>query len=101
MRMYMIDGEVFTHNSEVEIMPMTLRERTDAALKRKAEKKQKQIDAQIIDFFATMEPIADTGVSKGEYLKDLSKEAREVIESQGIKLEDNGGGVASSWVAKW
>lgn len=79
----------------------SLRRRTDEALRKKAEEKQTQIESQVTDFFATMGPIADKGLCEGDYRKDLCEEARQFIESQGIKLKDLSDGFASYWEASW
>ena len=78
-----------------------LRERTEAALRLKADKRAAYIAAQVKAFYDFMGPLADQGLCEGEYRKDLCEEARKQLKDEGIKLSDHGEHVCSLFAVKW
>jgi hypothetical protein len=79
----------------------SLRERTNAALKLKADKEAAKVEAQVLAFYEVMNPIADTGLCEGDYRKGLSDEAIKILKADGIKIRDNGDGVCCLYTASW
>lgn len=78
-----------------------LRERTEAALKLKADRRAAYIADQIKVFYATMEPIADKGLHEADYCKDLCPEAQKQLREEGIKIVDHGENICSSFKVSW
>jgi hypothetical protein len=79
----------------------SLRERTNAALKLKADKQAAKVEGQVKAFYEAMNPLADTGLCEGEYRKGLNDEAIRILKKDGITIRDDGGGVCSLYHVKW
>jgi len=96
-----VEGEIVSPLQMGTPKKNPLRERTEDALQRKADKHAAHVAAQVKAFYEAMEPIADQGLCKGEYRKDLCEDARKQLRAQGITIVDHGENVCSLYLVSW
>jgi hypothetical protein len=53
------------------------------------------------NFYSFMKPIAEKGLSEGDYRKYLSVKALKTLKEDGIGITDLGDGVANHYKARW